>query len=67
MDAEVNITYEIERLKKRSQQLKSENAQMAFEIKRLEKKSSGSIIDQSTVITMDEDELAAQILRSKLH
>ena len=67
MDAEVNITDEIERLRKRSQQLKSENAQMTFEIKRLEKKSSGSIIDQTTVITMDEDELAAQILRSKLH
>ena len=67
MNAEGNITDEIERLRKRSQQLKSENAQIAFEIKRLEKKSSGSIIDQSTVITMDEDELAAQILRSKLH
>lgn len=63
----INISDEIERLKQKAAILRAENAQMAFELKRMEQKSSSDSLIPSTTMTLDEDELAAHILRSKLH
>jgi chromosome segregation ATPase len=66
VDGGFEISEEIERLTKKADQLRSENSQMAFELKRLEKRQqSTSILGSSEAISLDEDELAAQILKSK--
>lgn len=62
----------IQSLRKKAEALKSENAQMAFELKRMDKKmqsqsqnQTASLLTSTEGITMDEDELASQILKSK--
>jgi chromosome segregation ATPase len=62
------ISEEIQRLSQRAEVLRSENTQMAFELKRLEKRQqSGALLASPEAISLDEDELAAQILKSKFH
>lgn len=60
-----DITDEIQRLKEKAATLRSENAQMSFELKRMEKKSNETICEPATYGSIDEDELAAHIFRSK--
>jgi len=57
------ISEEIARLREKEEALLTENAQLSFELKRIEKKTKNS--SSMDTQTMDEDELAAQILRSK--
>jgi hypothetical protein len=62
------ISDEIQRLSQRAQELRAENTQMAFELKRLERRQqTGSLLTTPEAISLDEDELAAQILKSKWH
>lgn len=63
----INISDEIERIKQKTAVLRAENAQMAFELKRMEQKSYSDSLSPTSTLTLDEDELAAHILRSKLH
>ena len=65
---EIEISDEIARLTKRAETLRAENAQMSFELKRLEKRmnTTGSVLTTTDAISLDEDELAAQILKSKI-
>ncbi|EAX93798.1 hypothetical protein TVAG_339210 [Trichomonas vaginalis G3] len=62
-----NVDQEIQLLRNKAEELRSENAQLSFELKRMTKKKQSSIISDQSIISMDEDELAAQILQSKLH
>jgi chromosome segregation ATPase len=62
------IADEIQRLSQRAEELRAENTQMAFELKRLERRQqTGSLFATPEAISLDEDELAAQILKSKWH
>jgi chromosome segregation ATPase len=62
------IADEIQRLSQRAEELRAENTQMTFELKRLERRQqTGSLLTTPEAISLDEDELAAQILRSKWH
>lgn len=66
---ETEIADEIRRLAKRAESLRTENAQMSFELKRLEKRqqsASGLALTSADAISLDENELAAQILKAKL-
>jgi chromosome segregation ATPase len=66
VEGDVEISSEIERLNKKAERLRSDNAQMSFELKRLEKRQqSTSVLGSSEALSLDEDELAAQILKSK--
>lgn len=66
VEDEYEIADEIQILTKKAESLAAENAQMAFELKRLEKRQkASSFLDTSEAISLDEDELAAQILKSK--
>ena len=62
-----NIKDEIIKLKEKSEFLKLENSQLSFELKRLDKKlkNSNTIIDSNSIISLNEDELAAQIFKNK--
>jgi chromosome segregation ATPase len=62
------ISEEIQRLTQRAEALRSQNTQLGFELKRLEKRQhSGSVVATPDAISLDEDELAAQILKAKWH
>ena len=63
----VEISDVIESLRQKVEALKSENAQISFELKRIEKKQSQSMLIPTEGLSMDEDELASQILKSKWH
>ncbi|KAH0792923.1 myosin-2 heavy chain [Histomonas meleagridis] len=63
-----DIAEEIQRLTERAETLKAENAQMEYELKRIAKRQQSSMTMMTTstdAISMDEDELAAQILKTK--
>jgi hypothetical protein len=60
------IAEEIHRLSEKADALRAENAQMTFELKRLERKQhSDPVLTSVEAISLDEDELAAQILKAK--
>lgn len=64
----LDITDVIQSLRKKVETLKTENSQMSFEIKRMEKRQSQTASTMTMDgISMDEDELASQILKSKWH
>lgn len=62
-----DIQEEIERLEEKARQLKDENSQMEWELKRLEKEQSDSSasIPVMTAASLNEDDLTAQILGNK--
>lgn len=60
-ESELSIEDEIERLKQKADELRTENAQISFELKRLKRKKKA---EPSLDISLDEDDLAAQMLRS---
>lgn len=62
-----NVDQEINNLKRKAEELRSENAQLSFELKRMTEKKQSSILSDPSLVSLDEDELAAQILQSKLH
>ncbi|OHT12490.1 hypothetical protein TRFO_17649 [Tritrichomonas foetus] len=62
----LDISDVIQSLRKKAEALRAENSQMAFELKRMDKKQSqSSILMPTEGISMDEDELASHILKSK--
>lgn len=63
---DTEISEEIERLTRKAEALRAENAQLTFELKRLEKRQSSTSLVSAEAISLDEDELAAQILKSRL-
>lgn len=65
---EIDISEEILKLTKQRDSLKSENAQLAFDLKKMDNLPNTEVTLTSTeTISLDEDELAAQILNSKWH
>jgi chromosome segregation ATPase len=60
------IAAEIQKLSEKADALRGENAEMAFELKRLERrKQTNSILESQEAATLDEDELAVQLLKAK--
>ena len=64
---DVDISEEVQKLTKQRDILKAENAHLAFELKRMDEYPSSEVITSPETISLDEDELAAQILNSKYH
>jgi seryl-tRNA synthetase len=67
-DEDIEIEDAIQQLEKKAEQIRAENIQMEFEIKKLDKKHKTipNIAGGDFVIDLSEDELAAEILRSKM-
>lgn len=65
---DIDISDEISKLTKQRDSLKSENAQLAFDLKKMDNiPNTEATITSTETISLDEDELAAQILNSKWH
>ncbi|OHT16874.1 hypothetical protein TRFO_41502 [Tritrichomonas foetus] len=64
---DVDISEEILKLTRQRDSLKSENAQLSFDLKRMENYPTIEVLPSTETISLDEDELAAQILNSKWH